>query len=236
MGLPNRWMTLLRANINDRIDRAEDPAKMLDHLLFEMRSQLVEAKKAVCIAIADERALQRRAEHHGADAAAWEQRAMLAIRAGHDELARAALLRKRDQDEIAQSYQAQWFEQKRSVEALRQALAGLQLRIDEAARQRTMLAARLARAQAQRSIATTLANLQGAADGMSAFSTFERLEQKVVQLEAEADAMAEIGGSETLSLEQQFRALAARSVDDELVALKQRMALAAPAPVRALPG
>lgn len=231
MGSPNRLMTLLRSNINDRIDRAEDPAKMLDSIVFEMRQQLIEAKKQVCVAIADERALYHRAAHHAAEAAAWERRAMLAIRAGQDDLARAALVRKADQDDLAGTYNAQWADQKRAVDQLRQALSALSQRIDDASRQRTMLVARVARAHAQRQIATTLSNL----DGFSPWSTLERMEERVVQMEAQADASAEMGGMHEVSLEAQFRALAASSVEDELAALKRRMALEAPPVRRALP-
>lgn len=221
----NRWMTLVRADINHRIDRAEDPAKMLDHLVYEMRVQLVEAKKAVCIAIADERALSRRAEHYAGEAAMWEQRAMLAVRAGHDELARAALVRKAEQDEVAATYRQQWLEQKQSVDQLRHALVALEGRIADAARQRVMLGARLARAQAQRTIASTLAGL----DSMSPSNVLERFEERVAAFEAEAEAASELGhlggSSGDALLDQQFRALAAGSVDDELAALKRRIAL-----------
>ncbi len=232
MGTHSRWMTVMRSNINARIDRMEDPTKMLDQLVLDMRGQLVEAKKAVCIAIADERKLARMAEQHTSEVRVWENRAMLALRAGAEELARAALVRKREQEELANTYSAQWQEQKRSVDALRVALSGLEARISEAARQRTVLQARVARAQAQRTIAATLSNIEG----VSAWSTVERLEAKVEQIEADAEAMCELEWSGDASLEAQFRALAAGNVDDELAALKRKMALAEPAAPKALPG
>lgn len=232
MASQNRLMTLIRSNINDRIDRAEDPAKLLDQIVFEMRQQLIDAKKLVCVAIADERALRARADRHAADAGLWERRAMLAVRAGQDELARAALLRKAEQDELAGTYGAQWADQKQSVDNLRMALSALSQRIDDASRQRTMLVARAARAQAQRTIAVTLSNL----DGMSPWGTLERMEERVQQLESEVDAAVEIGDlHHGASLEAQFRALASSSVEDELLALKQRMALEAPRGRKALP-
>lgn len=232
MASPNRWMALVRSNLNDRIDRAEDPAKMLDQIVYEMKEQLIEAKKLVCVAIADERALRHRVDRHAADAELWEKRAMLAIRSGHDELARAALVRKSEQDELAATYGAQWHDQKQAVDNLRSALSALSQRIDDASRQRTILVARVARAQAQRTIASTLSHL----DGLSPWSTLERMEQRVEQIEASAEAAAEIGDlHHGASLEAQFRALAASSVDDELAALKRRMALDAPRERKALP-
>ena len=230
MGATDRLMTLLRSNINDRIDRAQDPGKMLDQIVLEMKQQLMEAKKLVCVAIADERALRHRADHYVAEASAWERRAMLAVRAGHDDLARAALVRKAEQDELAQTYGAQWSDQKRAVDNLRSALAGLSQKIGDASRQRTVLVARAARAHAQRTINATLASL----DGTSPWGTLERMEERVVQLESEVDAAAELGDSHVVSLEAQFRALEAGNIDDELAALKRRMALPGVAAPRAL--
>ncbi len=103
-----------------------------------MHLQVVEAKRQVCVAIADEHVLRRRAERHRAEASSWEGRAMLAVKAGDDELARAALVRKGEADELATTYEAQWLDQKRSVDTLRDALRALDQRIHEASRQRTV--------------------------------------------------------------------------------------------------
>jgi phage shock protein A len=196
----------------------EDDGAMLDRVIEEMRRQLYEAKKQVCVAMVDERALRRHADRHAAHAASWESRAMLAVRAGDDALARAALLRKAEEDELAVTYEGQWLDQKRSVDSLRTALGALERRIDDASRQRRLLAARMSRANAQRTIAVALANMHGA----SAWSPLERLESRVVQIEAEVDAAADVG---ELSLEAEFAALEARMrVDEELAALKRGLA------------
>jgi phage shock protein A len=230
--MSSRIMTVIRANVNDRISRAEDPARMLDQVIYDMRTQLELAKKQVCVAIADERVLRRHVEGHAQDAAQWEKRAMMAVRAGDDNLARAALARKASADETAAIYEAQWAEQKRSVDRLREALRGLDMRINDAMRQRNMLVARVARAQAQRTIAATLSRI----DGVSPYSTLERMEQRVMQLEAEVEAVTEIEPALDTSLEAQFAALAtASSVDDELAALKRRYALECERERKALP-
>jgi phage shock protein A len=226
MATSNRIMTLMRST--DRLSNGDDPGRLLDHIVCEMRMQLHEAKKQVCVAMVDERALRRQADRHLQDAAAWERRAMLAVRAGDDNLARAALQRKGEQDELAATYEAQWADQKRSVDNLRLALRALDDRIADAARQRNLLVARAHRAHAQRTIAATLTNIHG----ISAWSPLERMEERVMQLESEVEAIVDLGGDE-LTLEAQFAALERGNVDDELAALKRR--LAAERPRKALP-
>src|SRR5690606_23060972 len=157
-------------------------------------------------------------------AAEWEKKAMLAIRAGDDTLARAALARKADHDEVAGQLKDQWEAQKTSVENLKGALRGLDNKIEEAKRKRNLLVSRQKRAEAQRTINETLSSI----NSTSAFDTFDRMSERVTQLEAEAEATSEIGGAlQEGSLESQFRALEAGNVDDQLEALKRKMALTA---------
>jgi phage shock protein A len=222
MGLFSRLGTLIRSNINELINKAEDPEKMLNQVLVDMKQQLVEAKKQVAVAIADEKRLKKQVEQEEAKAADWEKKAMLAIRAGDDGLARAALARKGEHDEVASTLREQWEAQKSAVEQLKGALRGLDTKIEEAKRKRNMLVSRQKRAEAQRMINDTLQGINSA----SAFDTFERMSDRVTQLEAEAEATSEIGGAlAESSLESQFKALEASSVDDQLEALKAKMAL-----------
>ena len=225
MGLFSRLGTLIRSNINELINKAEDPEKMLNQVLVDMKSQLVEAKKQVAVAIADEKRLKKQYQQEAAKAAEWERKAMLAVKAGDDNLARAALSRKGEHDEVAETLRQQWEAQKQSVEQLKLALRGLDNKIEEAKRKRNILVSRQKRAEAQRTINETLSNI----NSTSAFDTFERMSDRVTQLEAEAEATAEIGGAlPEASLESQFKALeASTGVDDDLARLKERMALQA---------
>jgi len=225
MGLFSRLGTLVRSNINELINKAEDPEKMLNQVLVDMKSQLVEAKKQVAVAIADEKRLKKQYEQEATKSAEWERKAMLAIRAGDDGLARAALARKTEHDSTAETLKQQWEAQKQSVEQLKGALRGLDNKIEEAKRKRNILVSRQKRAEAQRTINETLTNI----NSTSAFDTFERMSDRVTQIEAEAEAMAEIGGAlPEATLDQQFRALeASSSVDDDLDRLKGKMALQA---------
>src|SRR5690606_25783930 len=108
MGLFSRLGTLIRSNINELINKAEDPEKMLNQVLVDMKQQLVEAKKQVAVAIADEKRIKKQYEQEAAKAAEWEKKAMLAIRAGDDNLARAALQRKGEHEEVAGALKEQW--------------------------------------------------------------------------------------------------------------------------------
>ncbi len=224
MGLFSRLGTLIRSNINELINKAEDPEKMLNQVLVDMKQQLIEAKKQVAVAIADEKRIKKQWEQEAAKAADWEKKAMLAIRAGDDTLARAALARKADHDEVANQLKDQWEAQKTSVENLKGALRGLDNKIEEAKRKRNLLVSRQKRAEAQRTINETLSSI----NSTSAFDTFDRMSDRVTQLEAEAEATQEISGAlNEGSLESQFKALEASSVDDQLDALKRKMALTA---------
>ena len=225
MGLFSRLGTLIRSNINELINKAEDPEKMLNQVLVDMKSQLVEAKKQVAVAIADEKRLKKQYQAEAAKATEWERKAMLAIKAGDDNLAKAALARKGEHDEVAETLRQQWEAQKQSVEQLKLALRGLDNKIEEAKRKRNILVSRQKRAEAQKTINETLSNI----NSTSAFDTFERMSDRVTQLEAEAEATAELGGAlPEATLEQQFKALEASSgVDDQLAALKNKMALQA---------
>jgi phage shock protein A len=223
MGLFGRLGTLIRSNINELINRAEDPEKMLNQVLVDMKGQLVEAKKQVAVAIADEKRIKKQYEQELAKAQDWEKKAMLAVRAGNDDLARAALARKAEHDELAATLKDQWEAQKQSVEQLKEALRSLDAKIEEAKRKRNILVSRQKRAQAQATINKTLSQLNSTD---SYDSTFARMDERVTQLEAEAEATAELGALPETSLESQFKALEAGStVDSELEALKHKMAL-----------
>jgi phage shock protein A len=224
MGIFSRLGTLIKSNINDLITKAEDPEKMLTQVLMEMQQQLVEAKKAVAIAIADEKKLQKQYTAETDKSKEWERKAMVAVRAGDDNLARQALSRKQEHETIATQFQQQWVSQKQAVEKLKDALRMLNNKIEEAKRKKNILIARKKRAEAQQQIANTM---QGLGD-TSAFDTFDRMAERIQLMEAEAEAGAELAGelsgdtleSKFLQLEQSPGA-----EDDALAELKQKMGL-----------
>src|SRR5204863_6817467 len=119
MGIFDRFSTLLRSNINDLISRAEDPEKMLNQILVDMRSQLAKAKQQVAVAIADEKRLRDQADSEYKQAQDWEQKAMLAVQSGRDDLAKQALVRHGEHLNHAQQYEQTWETQRLESEKLK---------------------------------------------------------------------------------------------------------------------
>src|SRR3954467_4506975 len=132
MGLFDRFSTLLRSNINDLISRAEDPEKMLNQILVDMKSQLVKAKQQVASAIADEKRLRDQADAEFKQAADWENKAMLAVREGRDDLAKQALVRHGEHMTHGQTLQTTWESHRVETEKLKDSLRGLNDKIEEA--------------------------------------------------------------------------------------------------------
>src|SRR2546423_6907683 len=190
MGIFSRLGTLIKSNLNDLISKAEDPEKMLNQVLTDMKTQLVEAKKQVAVAIGDEKRLKKQWEEQGAQSKEWERKAMLAVQAGDDELAKEALMRQKEHDDLSTQFEQQWHLQKQAVDKLKDQLRVLNNKIEEAKRKKNILIARAKRAEAQKTIQATM---QGISD-TSAFETFDRMAEKVEQAEAEAEAGGELAG------------------------------------------
>ena len=231
MGIFSRMAQLIKSNLNDLISRSEDPEKMLNQVVLEMSNQLIEAKKQVATSIADEKRLAKQLEQEAANAAEWERRAMMALRAGNEELAKEALARKREHDELATTFKEQWTKQKTAVDQLKKALRLLNDKIEEAKRKKNVLIARKKRAEAQKAIQETMSGLRDA----SAFETFDRMSQKIDQIEAEAEAQTELAEEATGDgLAQQFSALErTHSADEDLTALKRKMGMLPPEEAKA---
>ena len=228
MGIFARLARLIQSNINDLISRSEDPEKMLNQIVIDMNTQLIEAKKAVASSIADEKRLQKQAEAELAGAKEWERRAMMAVRAGDDNLAKEALLRKKEHDQLAEQFQGQWQKQKQAVDQLKLALRALNAKIEEAKRKKTLLIARKKRAEAQKAIQETMSGLKNA----SAFEAFDRMAGKIDQIEAEAEAGAELAEEYTGDvLAHKFGQLeASHGAEEDLTALKRKMGVLPPEP------
>src|SRR5579859_543159 len=227
MGIFSRLAQLIRSNLNDLISRSEDPEKMLNQVVLDMSNQLVEAKKQVAASIADEKRLAKQLEQEMANAQEWERRAMMAVRAGNEALAKEALARKREHEELAATYRDQWSKQSAAVEQLKRALRLLNDKIEEAKRKKNVLIARKKRAEAQKAIQETMSGLRD----QSAFETFDRMAGKIDQMEAEAEAAGELQEEFTGdTLAHQFASLEKTSgMDEDLIALKRKMGLAPPA-------
>jgi phage shock protein A len=232
MSIFSKLSTVIKSNINDLISRAENPEKMLNQIILDMRDQLAKAKREVAAAIADERKLRSQLDEEVKQARQWEQRAMLAVKEGRDDLAKQALIRQQEHAERAAALQSTWEGQSNETEKLKASLRQLNDKIEEAKRKRNLLVAKQKRAQAQRRIHETMSGLSNT----SAFEAFNRMADKIEEEERKSVAHAEV--NEALgsgSLEDEFKVLEAGNVggmdmDDRLLVLKQEMGLiAAPA-------
>jgi phage shock protein A len=224
MGIFSRLRTVIAANINALISKAEKPEKMLNQLLTDMNEQLIDSKRAVAMAIADEKRLKRETDAQKAQSDEWERKATLAVQAGKDDLAKEALLRKQEYDNYYQDYAKQWETQKEAVERLKNSLLELQRKIEEAQRKKNLLIARAKRAEAEQKIQDTMSGMDGS---KAAFDTFSRMSQKVDEMEARADASRELSDfTADASLEKKFAELekSDTSADTLLADLKSKMA------------
>lgn len=223
MSIFQRLSTLFRSNINDLIARAEDPEKMLNQIIHDMREHLSNAKREVAVAIADERKLRVQAEDEMRHARDWQKRAVLAVQESRDDLAKQALLRQGEYAERAATLKNTWEAQAVETEKLKTSLRQLNERIEEAKRKKNLLIAKQKRAQAQKRIHETLAGISDT----SAFDTFNRMAERIEEEERRNIATAEV--AESLagdSLDKEFQLL--ESVDDadeRLLALKREMGL-----------
>jgi len=233
MGIFARLAALIKSNLNDLISSSEDPEKMLNQIVLDMSNQLLEAKRQVAASIADEKRLAKQVEQETANAAEWERRAMLAVRSGDDALAKEALARKKEHQTLAEQFQEQWSKQKQAVDQLKLALRALNNKIEEAKRKKNLLIARKKRAEAQKAIQETMTGLKNA----SAFETFDRMAGRIEQMEAEAEAHAELNEEATGdTLAHKFRELeVTKGADEDLLSLKRKMGLlpAEPEPQKA---
>src|SRR4051812_14987140 len=230
MGIFDRFSQLLKSNINDLISKAEDPEKMLTQILEDMRGQLAKAKQQVAVAIADEKRLRDQADSEYKQAQDWEQKAMLAVQSGRDDLAKQALVRHQEHLAHAQQYEQTWESQHGESQKLKNALIELNDKIEEAKRKKNLLIARQRRAQAQQRIQQTMSSLSE----KSAFEAFARMEERIENNERMIKASSEIDDEFTGdTLQREFKQLekgaVGVSVDNQLLALKQKMGML-PAP------
>jgi len=204
MGIWDNLKRVFKSNINAAISKAEDPQKILEQTIIDMNEQLLENKKAVASAIADEKRLERQYNDNLALAQDWESKAVLAVKSNRDDLAKEALLRQKEYADYAVQFKQQFDAQHAAVEKLKEALRQLQSKIEEAGRKKNILIARAKRAEAQKKISETM----GSMSNNSAFEAFDRMASKVDQLEAEASATAELEDiNGTANLEKQFKEL-----------------------------
>ena len=228
MGILLRLFNLFRANANDMLDKAEDPEKMLQQMLSDFEVQKRKAKQQMTEALALQKRFERDTEKEYKEAEKWEQKAILAVQNEKDDLAKEALTRKKEHTFRAADFEKQLEMHRSNAEALRSSYQTMEDKIDEIKRKKGLLSVKQKQAEAQEQIFTTM---EGLGDTSGAMETIARVEEKVENMQARAEAYQEIGmESDKGSLENKFEELEHDSSDMELelLELKKRAALPAP--------
>ncbi|KOR38065.1 MULTISPECIES: PspA/IM30 family protein [Planktothricoides] len=228
MGLFERIMRVIRSQINSLVSKAEDPEKILEQAVMDMQTDLIQVRQAVAQAIATQKRTERQYEQAKSTADEWYKRAQLALQKGDEHLAKEALTRRQSYQQTANSLKGQIDSQQEIVAQLKNNMRGLESKIAEAKTKKDLYIARARSAQASEKLSEMLGSLNTS----SAMSAFERMEEKVMQLEARSEAIASLGSDD---LEKQFSALESNNIDNELAAMKQQM-LESKQPKGTLPG
>ncbi|MDQ1266940.1 MAG: phage shock protein [Bacteroidota bacterium] len=220
MGIFSRISDIFKANVNDTLDKAEDPEKMLKQMVIEMEESINKATLGVSNAIANEKSLERKIEKSRRELSEWEERAMQALSAGREDLAKAALEKKAISERNVADLEPIYNQAKAASQKMRAQLDTLKSKLEEARSRQSTLIARSQAAKAQKQIAQTFSGV-----GSDAFSKFDKFEGKIEKLESEAEAFEQLAG-DNKSLEDEFKKLSTTSsVDTELERLKAKMGM-----------
>jgi phage shock protein A len=213
--------TIISSNINALLDGAEDPEKMINQTLLEMQEGLRETKIAVARAIRDKKMLEDKYDETVKQTDYWEEKAIIAVEKGDDNLAKEALKRKKEQGDAASDLKTQLETMTKNVDALKSSCAALESKMEEAKRKKEILLARLKNAETSKKINENVGKFN--ANSTSAFETFDRMEKQVNYAEAEAEAVQELSDPD-IDVKKKFEELETNDkVDSELEALKKRL-------------
>lgn len=222
MSIFHRIGDILKSNINDLIDRAEDPEKMVKQIIIDMQKELQKSTEALGKAKASERVAQRNYENALRVSADWEAKAKSALQAGDTELAKKALAKKVKADEDVSSYKEMYETIATQTEAIQNQVELVKSKLEEAKSRQSMLIARSQMADTQKNLAKSI----GGIDASSSTEKFNRMEEKIIRKEAEAEAFADITGTSVNAETDSFEKLQSDAkVDAELQRLKAEMGL-----------
>lgn len=219
MSIFERIGDLFKANVNDLLDKAEDPEKMVKQIIIDMEEQVREVTQALGQAMGSEKQALKQLEAAKKSSADWEAKAKMALKSGNQDLAKKALASKVSVDANVQSFEASYLSISTQVADLRDKVAILRAKLEEARSKQNMLIARSKMADAQKEVATALSGT----DSTSAFSKLDKMERKIEGKEAQAEAFSEMSGDSTFVVDE-FKQLEQDSaVDAELARLMAEM-------------
>lgn len=219
MAIFSRIADLLKANINDMIDKAEDPEKMVKQVIIDMEEQVRTATQALGQAMASEKNAKKQLDNAKASSAEWERKAKIALQAGNQELAKKALENKVKIDSDIASFQTSYENMSLQVSQLKDRVAVLRSKLEEARSKQNMLIARSKMADAQKNVATAI----GGTDSSSAFSKLEKMERKIESKESEAEAFSDMSGDTTFKKDEFAELEKQSAVDAEMARLMEEL-------------
>ncbi|KPJ69667.1 MAG: hypothetical protein AMS14_11405 [Planctomycetes bacterium DG_20] len=230
MGVFRRLSDIVTANVNDMLDRAENPEKMIKQIVREMEEAVQAAKRNVAEAMASQKKLEKELETGKRLRDEWQRKAQQAVEMDREDLAREALIRKREQEHVIAALEPQLDSTRKSTDSMRQTLKALSAKLADAKRQKTLLVARKKTAEARISAEDKLS--KGARKSkIDSFARFDRMEEVVADREREADALQEITAGE-MAVETELEGLDGDNDTDieiELEALKEKAKKGKPA-------
>lgn len=221
MGIFQRIGDVLKSNINDLIDKAEDPEKMVKQIIIDMQQELNNSTQALGKAASSERLAKKQYDDAVRSASEWENRAKTALTAGDEELAKKALENKVKYDKDAAAYSEMYNTISQQTETIRTQVEVLKSKLEEAKSRQAMLIARSQLAETQKNLAKS----SGSFNSSSTSDKFNRMEEKIIQKEAEAQAFAEIAGQNNDDLESFEKLEKDTKINSELERLKAEMGI-----------
>jgi len=217
MGIFKQFVDIVKANINDILDKAEDPEKMIKLMIVEMEEAVTKATSALAQAMANEKNLQRKEDIANQETKNWDSKAVLALKSGREDLAKEALSKKINFESQSKQYSQMRTTANQATGQLKDNLDKIKMKFDEARMKQSTLSARSQTAKAQKEFAKQMGNMSN-----SAFSKFDKMEEKIMKLEAEGEALGEIKGANIK--EDEFAKLDNdEKMEDELAKLKKQL-------------
>lgn len=224
MGIFDRFNRVLKSNLNSLVDRAEDPAKLLDQTVVDMESELKNAKKDLITQLGNAKRLEKKVAEHEAEVESWENKAVLALRAGDESLAREALKMKQRAKTTVENVRKQAHAAANGASDLQSTLETIESKIEDLKARKATLASQVRRARE-----STASQRSGGTGrfGSDALDGLDSLSGRIDQLEAEVEAADLLDDPERIDVDRRFRELEKQSggsmVDDELEALKRKL-------------
>ena len=219
MAIFSRLTDLLRANINDLIDRAEDPEKMVKQIIIDMEEQLQNAVQGLGSVMASEREMQKKLKESQTESELWKGRAKDALKSDNEELAKKAIDKKLVADTSVKQYQKMYDNISSQTEILREQVDLLKKKLNEARARQTMLIARDKVAEARKEVISAVGDL----DSSGAFAKMDKMEKKIAEKEAQADAAFDISGMDDEEDDEFEEMENDKAADDELARLKEEL-------------